>query len=235
MPWPSSVRSTRSPPSSSEDSHRPPTKASSRSPRRWRTSRRCWTDWGGTPPTWWGTPGEVTSRSTPRSASPTGSPAGCPSAPPCGAGAAGGAAECGAEMLARVPASDRDRARELDEKDDAGESTPEEDLEAFSLFSPSYFADPAAAPPVPHVEFSKPANHGLWTDLNARLPGLESSLASITVPFGVLLGELSPVSTRVGVESAARIPGGWSHVEPGAGHFVWHEAPGCLLAAVQRL
>lgn len=154
---------------------------------------------------------------------------------PLGAVGDGGGVAFGAEMVARVRESDRDRARELDEKDMAGEATPEESLEAFSLFWPSYFADPSSAPPMPHMEFSKPASLGLWADLMARLPELESSLPSIRVPFGVLVGELSPMPPSAGTDSASRIPGAWSHVEPGAGHFVWHEAPGCLVAAMDRL
>lgn len=154
---------------------------------------------------------------------------------PLGAVGDGGAAAFGAELLARVPAASRDRARELDEKDTAGEATPEEAHEALSLVWGSYFADPPAAPPMPHLEFSQPANLGLWTDVTTRLPELESSLASITVPFGVLVGQLSPMPPSAGVESAERIPGAWSHIEQGAGHFLWHEAPGCLLAAMNRL
>ena len=42
-----------------------------------------------------------------------------------------------------------------DEKDMAGESTPEEALEVLSLFWPSFFAEPAAAPPMPRVELSQ--------------------------------------------------------------------------------
>ncbi len=154
---------------------------------------------------------------------------------PLGAVGDGGAEAFGAEMLARVPEADRERAHVLDEKDTAGESTLEEDLEAFSLFWPSYFADPAAAPPMPPVAFSQPANQGLWADLQARLPELESSLPSITIPFGVVVGELSPMLPSAGADSADRIPGAWWHLEPGAGHFVWYEAPGCLLAAMDRL
>ena len=161
--------------------------------------------------------------------------AGVLSVDPLGAVGDGGTEAFGAEMLARVPEAARERARMLDEKDTAGTATPEEELEAFSLFWASYFADPPAAPPMPHVEFSQPANQGLWADLTARLPELESSLPSITVPFGVIVGELSPMPPSAGTESAERIPGAWSHVEPGAGHFVWHEAPGCLLAAMDRL
>jgi pimeloyl-ACP methyl ester carboxylesterase len=161
--------------------------------------------------------------------------AGLLSVDPLGAVGDGGMEAFGAEMLARVPEAARERARVLDDKDTAGEATPEEELEAFSLFWPSYFADPRAAPPMPHMEFSQPASQGLWADLTACLPGLESSLPSIRVPFGVLVGELSPMPNSAGAESAERIPGAWSYVEPGAGHFIWHEAPGCLLAAMDRL
>jgi len=154
---------------------------------------------------------------------------------PLGAVADGGAEAFGAEMLARVPEDARERARALDEKDTAGEATPQEALEAFSLFWASYFADPHAAPPMPHVEFSQPANQGLWADLNARLPELEASLSSITVPVGVIVGGRSPIPPSAGTESAERIPGAWTYVEAEAGHFVWHEAPGCVLRAMDRL
>jgi pimeloyl-ACP methyl ester carboxylesterase len=154
---------------------------------------------------------------------------------PLGAVGDGQAEAFGAEMLARVPEASRERARILDEKDTAGEATAEESLEALSLVWASYFADPAAAPPMPHIELSKLAAHGLWADLTARLPELESSLPAIGVPVGVLVGELSPMPPEAGIDSAERIPGAWSHIEPGAGHFVWHESPGCLVTAMDRL
>ena len=154
---------------------------------------------------------------------------------PLGAVGDGGAEAFVTELLARLSEDDRERARTLDEKDNAGESTPEEDLEALSLVWPSYFADPAAAPPMPPVELSQDANRALWADLQARLPELEASLPSITVPVGVIVGAMSPMPPSAGTGSADRIPGAWSHVEPGAGHFVWHESPGCVLAAMDRL
>jgi len=161
--------------------------------------------------------------------------AGVLSVDPLGAVGDGGAKEFGEELVARVPEADRDRVRELDEKDQAGEATPEESLEALSLVWASYYADPAAAPAMPPVTMSQRAGERLWADLQRRLPELESSLPSIQVPVGVLVGERSPMPPSAGVESAARIPGAWSVVEPGAGHFVWHESPGCLLAAMDRL
>jgi pimeloyl-ACP methyl ester carboxylesterase len=88
---------------------------------------------------------------------------------------------------------------------------------------------------MPRVEFCSQATTGLFADLTERLPALEASLPSITVPFGVLVGGRSPMPPSAGTESAAHIPGAWSVVVPGAGHFVWHEAPGCVVAAVDRL
>jgi pimeloyl-ACP methyl ester carboxylesterase len=161
--------------------------------------------------------------------------AGALSVDPLGAVGDGGSEAFEAELLARLPEASRERARLLEERATAGEATVEEELEAFALAWPSYFADPPEAPPLPHVEFSRPAFQGLLTDLQARLPELEASLASIAVPFGVLVGELSPMPPSAGTRTAERIPGAWSRVEPGAGHFVWHEAPGCLLAAMDRL
>ena len=154
---------------------------------------------------------------------------------PLGAVGDGGLEEFLAEMLARVPEADRERARLLDEKDTAGESTQEEHHEAFSLFWPSYFADRADVPPMPRVEFSAPAGAGLWADLLARLPELEGSLPAISVQFGVIVGGRSPMPMSAGMASADRIPGAWWHLEPSAGHFMWHEAPGCLLAGMDRL
>jgi pimeloyl-ACP methyl ester carboxylesterase len=154
---------------------------------------------------------------------------------PLGAVGDGGAKEFGEELVARVPEAQRDRVRELDEKDAAGEATPEESLEALSLVWSSYYADPATAPAMPHVTMSQTANEKLWADLQQRLPELEASLPSLTVPVGVVVGERSPMPPSAGVESAARIPGAWSVVEPATGHFVWHESPGCLLAAMDRL
>jgi len=161
--------------------------------------------------------------------------AGVLSVDPLGAVGDGGLEAFGGEMLARVPEADRERARMLDEKDTAGEATRKEQLESLSLFWSSYYADPSTAPPMPPMDISPPANQGLWSDLMARLPELEASLPSIGVPFGVLVGERSPMPPSAGTESAHRIPGAWVQVLPDTGHFVWHETPGCLLVAMDRL
>src|SRR5664279_2722917 len=72
---------------------------------------------------------------------------------------------------------------------------------------------------MPRVQLSQAASLGLWTDLKARLPELEAALPSIHVPLGVLVAALSPMPPSAGMETAARIPAAWSHLEPRAGHL----------------
>jgi len=154
---------------------------------------------------------------------------------PLGAVGDGGAAEFGAEMQARVPEDTRARTEALLEKGESAELTPEESREFLKLFWPSYFAEPASAPPPPELTVAAPAYEGLWGDLAERMPALEAALPTIGVPVGVLVGERSPIPTTAGTDTAERIPGAWSYVVPGAGHFLWHESPGSLVAAMDRL
>ncbi|MFL6155583.1 MAG: alpha/beta fold hydrolase [Marmoricola sp.] len=151
---------------------------------------------------------------------------------PLGGFGDGGAAGFITELLGRAPEADRARAVELGEKET---TTPEEDREAMRLVWPSYFAVPADAPPMPEIATSAVANTRLWGDLVELLPGLEAALPTISLPLGVLVGAGSPMPASTGTGTAARVPGAWSHVVPGAGHFLWHEAPGAVLAATDRL
>jgi pimeloyl-ACP methyl ester carboxylesterase len=61
--------------------------------------------------------------------------------------------EFGHRMTAPLSDAQRARAEEIDAKEERGEATPEESREAFSLVWPSYFADPATAPPCPDLAF----------------------------------------------------------------------------------
>ena len=153
---------------------------------------------------------------------------------PLGAVGDGGSAEFVAELVARMAPASRPRFDELEAKEEGEGLTPEEDLEQLGLLWPSYFAVPSAAPPMPPTRISQASYDGLVPDLDARLPQLEASLRSIRVPVGVLVGERSPIPPCAGADTADRIPGAWCHVEPGAGHFVWHEAPGAVVAAMDR-
>jgi pimeloyl-ACP methyl ester carboxylesterase len=154
---------------------------------------------------------------------------------PLGAVGDGGAEAFGAEMQARVPEDKRARMDALLEKDAADGLDPEESREFLELCWPSYFADPANAPTPPALTVAGTAYQGLWADLMERMPALEQALPTISVPVGVLAGERSPIPTTAGTDTAERIPGAWSSVVPGAGHFLWYEAPGSLVAAMDRL
>ena len=155
---------------------------------------------------------------------------------PLGAVGDGGNAEFEAEMAARTPERDRDRAAELDRLAQHGETTEEQALESLRLFWPAYFADPPSASSMPEpMRLSIPAYAGLFGDLLARLPDLEASLPGIAVPFGVLVGDRSPIPNSAAQTSAERIPGAWLEVVEKAGHLPWHEQPGCVRAALDRL
>ncbi len=147
----------------------------------------------------------------------------------------GGYAAFEAELLARTPEADQERATELDERALRGEGTPEDVEESARLLWPAYFASPAGAPPFMDLRVSIPAYSGVFASMRAELPALEAALRSITVPFGFVAGERSPMPVAASVDTAAAIPGAWVEVVPGAGHFAWHERPGCVLGALRRL
>jgi pimeloyl-ACP methyl ester carboxylesterase len=154
---------------------------------------------------------------------------------PLGAVGDGGAAAFGAELFARLADDSRPRLEQLAAKEEADGLSLDEEVEQLRLLWPSYFADSATAPEMPQVRMAPGSSAGLWGDIVACLPALEADLPSIAVPVGVLMGEGSPIPMTAGSDTADRIPGGWSYVLPGAGHFVWIESPGAVLAALDRL
>jgi pimeloyl-ACP methyl ester carboxylesterase len=162
--------------------------------------------------------------------------AGALSVDPLGGVGDGGAAAFEAEMSARTPEADRARAEELDRRAMAGEGTEADVVESMRLYWSAYFADPAQVPPMPSMHNSIPAYSGLWEDLTTRLPQLAAALPGLTVPVGVVVGERSPMPpAAAGLATAAVIPGAWTEVVEGAGHFLWYERPGSVRAALDRL
>ena len=119
---------------------------------------------------------------------------------PLGAVGDGGAALFEAEMFARLPAENRQRAKELDERGLAGGGTDADALEGMRLVWPAYFADWDAAPPMPPFSLSIPAYAGGFESLTERLPRSRRRCRRITVPLGIVAGARSPMP----VEEAAR-------------------------------
>ena len=155
---------------------------------------------------------------------------------PIGVVGDGGMAAFEAEVVARTPNEGRKRARELDERAMAGEGTPEEGYESLRLVWPSYFADPENAPVMPAIQMSIEAYSGIIGEITAGADRVAAELAKGAVPYGVVAGASSPIpwgqAARASVELSPRA---FLDVVPGAGHFVWVEAPGRVRAALKRL
>jgi proline iminopeptidase len=150
------------------------------------------------------------------------------------AGEDGGALEMGTAMPARLPAASLARLGELAEQ--AGDQPPT-DAQAdaqFAVLWAGYFADPEHAPAAPaglHISVAGNAET-LSSVLESLAGGFAAKLAGVTVPVIFVLGELSPMPTSQGRQTAALFPNAEVRVMPGAGHLPWHEQPGCVAAAL---
>jgi pimeloyl-ACP methyl ester carboxylesterase len=139
------------------------------------------------------------------------------------------------EMFRRTPEGLRARARELDELTTAGAADDELALEQMRIVWPAYFADPEQAPPMPELRMASECSAQMGQSILAELPALEAGLPQIKVPVGFVHGSKSPMPVAASTGAAERIPDAWVDVIPGAGHFVWVEAPGAVRASLRRL
>ncbi|MGH2871291.1 MAG: alpha/beta fold hydrolase [Solirubrobacteraceae bacterium] len=148
----------------------------------------------------------------------------------------GGRAAFVAELLGRAPRVGRERVLELEELEKARELTTAELLEMRRIIWPSYFADPEKAPPMPPFVSSRDAHMGLTAELGQGIDEVASALATGAVRYGVLAGGASPFPWGQAARPAAELSSSaFLKVVPGAGHFVWHEAPGAVRAELRRL
>lgn len=155
---------------------------------------------------------------------------------PIGVVGDGGTAAFEAEVVARTPRQGRQRARELDERATAGEGTPEESLESMRLLWPAYFADPENAPVMPDIPVSIEAYSTLVNQMTEDTDRVAELLTNGDVPFGIIAGAASPIPWGQAARATAELStGAFLDVVPNAGHFIWHEAPGRVRAAVKRL
>ena len=146
--------------------------------------------------------------------------------------------EFGENMTAPLSDAQRARAEEIDAKEERGEATPEESREAFSLVWPSYFADPATAPPCPDLgldvatfagTMASVREHEQAGTLTRGLPDVPSSL-----PVLFVHGANSPLPVRTTTMTAELIPHARVEILPDAGHFPWHEDPAGTHDAIAR-
>jgi pimeloyl-ACP methyl ester carboxylesterase len=155
---------------------------------------------------------------------------------PLGVAGDGGMAAFEAEMLARTPKQARARAQELDDRVMAGRGTPQDALESLEIFWPGYFADPKNAPAMPPIQFSVEAYSGAIGQVTEGLDEITARLSTTDVPIGFVAGAGSPMPWgQASLASAELSPGAFVEVVPGAGHFIWIEAPGRVRQALARL
>jgi len=155
---------------------------------------------------------------------------------PLGIAGDGGMAGFAAEIVARTPKADRVRAAELDELAMSGRGTAEDGLESLALMWPAYFADPENAPPMPRLRMCAEAYSAIMADIGEGDDRLAAALGSAPVPYGVVAGAASPMPWGQAARATAELsPHAFLKVVPGAGHFVWLEAPGSVRAALRRV
>ena len=147
--------------------------------------------------------------------------------------------EFGERLRAPLTAAERARVDELEAREEAGTATSEESMESFRIVWPSYFAEPAAAPPMPEMEmavepfaatFASIAEHDAAGTLVSGLPAVPAE-----IPVLFIHGASSPMPVRATTDTAALIPHARVELVEGAGHFVWLERPDEVGAAVRAL
>jgi pimeloyl-ACP methyl ester carboxylesterase len=139
-------------------------------------------------------------------------------------------------MLAPMTEAQRARVAEIEAKEAAGTATTQESKESLSLYWPSYFADPANAPPVPDLELSSAGfvatmesvkQHEEAETLVRGLPGVAAE-----IPVLFVHGAESAMPVRASTGSAELLSNAAVDIIPGAGHFIWSERPAELRDAI---
>jgi len=154
---------------------------------------------------------------------------------PMGATGDGGEAGFSAGFLARLSPERIEVMANFDRRLEAGEVFDDATARAaFANYWPGYFADPEAAPELPaSVLMSSSAASEGFASARDAIPGLTPRLAASAVPTLFVHGGASPMPVSVSEDTAAAIgPSARVVVVPGSGHFVWHENPGAVRAAL---
>jgi len=153
---------------------------------------------------------------------------------PLGAVGDGGVAEMGQHLVDRMSPGAAAQFGEVAARLARPGPTDADALESLSLLWPSYFADPAAAPPFPsHLKTSLEGYGETFASVAEQLAsGFGEKLREVQVPAVFVLGEESPMPVSQGQQTAALLPQAEVEIIPGAGHLPWHERPGCVAAAL---
>jgi len=152
---------------------------------------------------------------------------------PLGAVGDGGAAEMGEALASRLSQNTLIQLEAVNARLATPAAKDADALASLRLLWPAYFAEPAAAPPLPDgMRISLACYEGTFGSIVGHLEaGFGGRLKEITAPTVFVLGERSPIPVAQGEQTAALLPGAEVRVVPGAGHLPWHERPGCVADA----
>ena len=148
-------------------------------------------------------------------------------------------AEFGEHLQAGLADATRRRLDEIEAREQAGEATTEDSLASLAAVWPNYFAEPAAAPPMPPLRMSPEAYADTFASIieHAGRGTLTTGLPRVpaTTPVTFIHGAKSPMPLRTSVDTAALIPHAQVEVIADSGHFMWLEQPDAMRAAMARL
>jgi proline iminopeptidase len=140
----------------------------------------------------------------------------------------------GENLRNAVRPEDTSRYEELLAIADA-DATPDDVLEQMRIVWPGYFANPVTAPPMPDMVMNLEAYLQTWASVQEVQPSLATQLPGLAVAFTFVHGGSSPMPLIESSASVDLLPDAELDVVEGAGHFIWHERPGAIRAALDRL
>jgi proline iminopeptidase len=157
---------------------------------------------------------------------------------PLGAIGDGGMAELDRGLTGRLTPAAADELAAVAARLSGPDATHRDQVAALALLWPGYFADPASAPPPPDgLDVSEQVNEETVGSAVASIEsGFAGRLGAVTTPAVFVLGEQSPLPPALaGQPTAAAMPRAEVRLIPAAGHLPWHEQPGCVAAALDRV
>jgi proline iminopeptidase len=155
---------------------------------------------------------------------------------PLGAVPDGGEKELEENLTNRLAPEVADRVNALDAELLAGRGGEAEVTEMMRIVWPFYFADPAAAPPMPPFRSSVAVYAETWDSIRSHFAAgtLTSNLPRYKGRALFVHGAESPIGPGRSEESAQLIEGARVEILSDAGHFPWLERPGRVAAAVRK-
>lgn len=139
-----------------------------------------------------------------------------------------------ASLTGSLSAEQLARYKDLDEREDAGTASAEEQAEGLSIIWPYYFAKPETAPPFPFERLGYGAETFASIDEHFERRTLADGVPDVRLPALFVHGVADPLPARASVDTAALMPNAKVVLIENCGHFPWLERPGELSRAVEE-